>query len=206
MRTRSLKSYVYFALTALIVALMVSPSAKAQTRDLAELKGQVRDSQSKAISGAQVTLTNKDTGIARDTRTDAGGNYSFLGVPLTGHYIVAVKASQFAPAERSDIQFKADEAATVDFMMNIAGSEQQVTVYGTTEGVETDSNQISDRFDAQKIEGYSVAGGQADFAGAAGFFGENLANDRRFVSGRNVVCRGWRRTTEHDAFDRQHDS
>ncbi len=158
MRTRSLKSYVYFALTALIVALMVSPSAKAQTRDLAELKGQVRDSQSKAISGAQVTLTNKDTGIARDTRTDAGGNYSFLGVPLTGHYVVAVKASQFAPAERSDIQFKADEAATVDFMMNVAGSEEQVTVYGTTEGVQTDSSQIGDRFDSQKIEDTPLLG------------------------------------------------
>src|ERR1700684_2930332 len=111
MRTRFLKSYIYFAMIALIVALSVSPSAKAQTRDLAELKGKVRDSQSKAISGAQVTLTNKDTGIARETQTDSGGNYSFLGVPLTGHYIVAVKASQFAPAERSDIQFKADEAA-----------------------------------------------------------------------------------------------
>ena len=122
------------------------------------MKGQVRDSQSKEISGAQVTLTNKDTGIARDTRTDAGGNYSFLGVPLTGHYVVAVKASQFAPAERSDIQFKADEAATVDFMMNVAGSEEQVTVYGTTEGVQTDSSQIGDRFDSQKIEDTPLLG------------------------------------------------
>ncbi len=86
------------------------------------------------------------------------GNYSFLGVPLTGHYSLSVKAAQFATAERDDIQFKADEAATVDFALNVAGSEQQVTVYGTTEGVQTDSNQVSDRFDAQKIQGTPLLG------------------------------------------------
>lgn len=56
MRTRSLKSYVYFALTALIVALMVSPSAKAQTRDLAELKGRFAIRRARQSAGRKSRL------------------------------------------------------------------------------------------------------------------------------------------------------
>lgn len=80
-----------------VAALFLPPRANAQTRDLAEVHGHVQDAQDKAVAGAQVTLTNKDTGISRDTQTGSDGNYSFLGIPLTGHYSVGVKASSFSP-------------------------------------------------------------------------------------------------------------
>jgi outer membrane receptor protein involved in Fe transport len=153
------KSFIRSA--ALVLAAFALPfatAASAQTRDLAEVRGHIQDSQDKSVAGAQVTLTNEDTGISRDTQTDSGGNYSFLGVPLTGHYSIAVSASSFAPAERSDIELKADVAASIDFTLNIAAAQENVTVYGTAAGVETDSNQIEDRLDSQKIQDTPLLG------------------------------------------------
>jgi TonB dependent receptor len=81
-----------------------------------------------------------------------------LGVPLTGHYLLAVSASQFRPAEQKDIQLKSDEAATVNFTLSVAAAQEKITVYGTTEGLDTSSNQISDRLDNQKIEDTPILG------------------------------------------------
>jgi len=141
------------ALAFLATALPFSEfRVRAQTRDLAVLKGQVVDSQGKTVPGAQVTLRNQDTGAEISAKTDDQGSYSFLGIALTGHYRVSASATGFSPSEKSDIQFKAGETANVNFTLGLASASEQVTVLGTTNGVQTDSAQISDRLDEIKIE------------------------------------------------------
>ncbi|HXN65784.1 MAG TPA: carboxypeptidase regulatory-like domain-containing protein [Candidatus Acidoferrales bacterium] len=134
------------------VLILSASVVRAQTRDLAALEGHVLDEQGKAIAGAQVKLTNVDTGAERATQSDAQGKYGFAGVSLTGHYTIAVNASNFNAAEQQNVDFVAGVTATVNFTMSVSGSHAEVTVYGTTQGVQTDSNQIIDRLDLPKIE------------------------------------------------------
>lgn len=140
------------ACTLAAIASLLAPAVGAQTRDLAALKGQVVDAQGGAVPGAEVTLTNTDTGSEKTAGTDAQGDYSFLGVALTGRYRVGVKAANFAPAEKNGVEFKAGETSTLNFSLSVAGAAEQVTVFGTTQGVQTDSAQISDRLDEIKVE------------------------------------------------------
>jgi hypothetical protein len=141
----------------LLMALFVATVAlHAQTRDSAALIGHVHDSQGAAVKAADVALHNPATGFERTARTNADGRYSFVGLPLTGQYLLTVKAAQFNPAERKNIELRAGETATVDFTLNVAGGETQVTVYGTAGGVQSDSNQISDRLDLRKLQNTPV--------------------------------------------------
>ncbi len=136
---------------ALFAAFWSSTYLAAQT-DLGAVKGHVQDQQSKAIAGASVTLRNPSTAFDRTVQTDASGNYSFIGVPLTGSYVLTVNAPQFKQAEQKDINLRAAGTAVFDFTLTVSGEKTQVNVYGTTGTVPTESNQVSTRLSQEKIE------------------------------------------------------
>jgi hypothetical protein len=97
-------------------------------------------------------LRSNANGLSRETRTDAAGHYAFTGLPLTGDYVLSVSAPKFAVAERKGIELRAGSAATVNFQLRVAGESTTVEVYGTTDSLETNTSQISDRLDLAKIE------------------------------------------------------
>ena len=84
---------------AFFAALWNSNFLAAQT-NLGAARGHIQDQQNKAISGASVTLRNSSTAYDKTTLTDPSGNYSFLGVPLTGSYVVTVSTPQFNQGEQ----------------------------------------------------------------------------------------------------------
>jgi len=135
---------------ALIVCLPLLGTA--QTRDMGAIHGRVQDKQGAVITGARVELRNDAIGMKRQGTTDGEGNYVFPGLPLTGKYSITVTADRFRPATRADIELRAGVTATLDFLMNVSGEKVEVEVRGTADGVTTDSNQIADRLDVEKIE------------------------------------------------------
>ena len=86
------------ALLPLSALCLLTTSVLAQT-NLATVQGHVQDPQNKVIVGASITLRNTTTNYTRTAQTDTSGTYAFLGVPLTGEYVLTVNAAQFAPAE-----------------------------------------------------------------------------------------------------------
>src|SRR5664280_3894421 len=114
-----------------VLACCLTTPLIAQT-DLGALQGHVQDQQSKALAGASVTLRNPSTAFDRTIPTDASGNYSFIGVPLTGSYVLTVNAPQFKPAEQKDINLRAGGTAASAFTLTVAAETTQTNVYGTT--------------------------------------------------------------------------
>ncbi len=123
----------------------------AQT-DLGAVKGHVQDQRGSDIANAAVTLRNPETAFERTARTDATGNFAFVGIPLTGRYIVRVAAPQFETAKQDNVQLRAGTTATVDFSLGIAGEKTEVNVYSTTDTLPTESSQVSTRLDLRKIQ------------------------------------------------------
>ncbi len=140
-----------FLVLVLFAASWSSTYLAAQT-DLGAVQGHVQDQQNKAIAGASVTLRNPSTAFDTTVQTDASGNYSFIGVPLTGSYVLTVNAPQFKQAEQKDIYLRAGGTAVFDFNLTVSGEKTQVNVYGTTGTVPTESNQVSTRLSQEKIE------------------------------------------------------
>ena len=140
-----------FLVLALFAVLCFSTYLAAQT-DLGAVQGYVQDQQNKAIAGASVTLRNPSTAFDRTVQTDASGNYSFIGVTLTGSYVLTVNAPQFKQTEHPGINLRAGGTAVFDFTLTVSGEKTQVDVYGTTGTVPTESNQVSTRLSQEKIE------------------------------------------------------
>ena len=167
----------------LILALLACCSATplvAQT-DLGALKGHVQDQHGGAITGATVTLRNPATAFDRTAKTDSTGSFSFVGVPLTGQYVVSVTAPQFKTVQRDNVQLRAGTTATVDFSLDVSGEETEINVYGTAETLPTESNQVSMRLGLQKIEDTPILNNKISALTPAEFFSATGANHGRLV-------------------------
>src|SRR5258707_951636 len=78
-----------------------TPVAHAQVL-YGSLVGAVTDPSGAAIPSAAITLTNKETGVSRDLKTDDGGRYSAVNV-LPGKYNIKVVVQGFRTFTETDI-------------------------------------------------------------------------------------------------------
>ena len=69
-----------------------------------------------------------------------------------GKYKITASSGGFAEQTKGDIEFRAGEAASLDFSLSPQGSVNAVIVLGTTEGVQSDSAELGTRLDLQKID------------------------------------------------------
>jgi hypothetical protein len=77
------------------------------------IRGLVSDSTGAPIAGANVTVTNNDTGYTRTVKTDSGGLYVAADLAL-GTYTVAVQSTGFAPITNNGVIIQAGTSAEVD--------------------------------------------------------------------------------------------
>lgn len=89
------------------------------------LVGTVTDSSGAVVPGAQVTITNKQTGARRQSVTRADGRYSFTGLPI-GTYDISVAVAGFATAQLPGVTVAVGEAAAADVHLSVGttGVEQ----------------------------------------------------------------------------------
>src|SRR6266404_1507723 len=93
------KSRVIFSLL-VVLALILGTSLAARAQNItASVRGTVTDQQGAAIAGADVTITNVDTGYSRSDKTDKDGSYSFQSLPI-GRYTLNVSGQGFKALER----------------------------------------------------------------------------------------------------------
>src|SRR5579872_730622 len=119
---RTLKpSFLILAVTLLIT---VSLSAQVTTTTLS---GTVSDPSRAAVPGAQVTVTNTDTGLRRMVTTNSTGNYVIADLPY-GHYDVVVTKQGFKELNRTGILLSVGARQTLDVSLDLGSVNQTVTV------------------------------------------------------------------------------
>ncbi len=128
-----------------VTMFFLSPSLRAQTLDTAAVRGRVVDQTGAAVAGAEVVISNPLIGLKRATRTDGSGYYAMAVLSLTGEYKLVVSKTGFASKELEGIGLRAGEAATFNVTLTPAGVHSEITVFGTTEGIRSDSPQFFGR-------------------------------------------------------------
>src|SRR5882762_8046019 len=88
-----------------LVLLFTVTTASAQFK--ASLQGTVSDSAGAIVTGASVTLTNKETGRSDKTTTSDGGFYRFSGL-APGLYTVTVEKENFKKQVVDDVNVEAE--------------------------------------------------------------------------------------------------
>jgi hypothetical protein len=103
------------------------------------------------IAGAAVTATNKATGVARETRTNADGLYSFPALPA-GAYDLKAENTGFASSIRTGINLVTDTTLTFDFQLAVAGTAQDVQVTEEAPLVETTQSHLSSNLQHAEVQ------------------------------------------------------
>lgn len=124
----------------------------AQTPDTASIRGQVTDSTQGAVAGAQVTVTDRQTGVERDSQTNGVGNFFISGLPAAGTYDLSVRKEGFAPLRQANIRLSGGATAAVDLQLGVSGGETKVEVTGTLDTVSTHDTQVGEVLSPLEIE------------------------------------------------------
>ena len=103
-----------------------------------EINGTVTDPTGAVITGANVTVTNTATNIARTVQTNTAGNYT---VPFLAPGLYDVRAEQagFKAVTRPGVQLQVGSSARINIAMEVGAVTEEVAVTGaaallTTEG------------------------------------------------------------------------
>lgn len=136
----------------LLVVLLVCPqgrdSAKAQVTG--SILGRVTDSTQGVLRGAQVTVTNEDTGVSR---TATAGPDGFYRIPLLspGAYQAAASYPEFEQVVKTGVQVNVNESVRVDLQLPVGAQGERLTVSAEPPLVETSQAALGIVIDHRKI-------------------------------------------------------
>ncbi len=147
------------ALGTLLAFLIGAGTALAQGTT-SRVVGTVTDQTSAVIPGANVTLTNDQTGVSFATVTTGTGNYVFEAVQV-GRYTVAVQLEGFKKFISSGNVVNIGDATTVNVKLEPGGLAESVEVKGSSEVVQVStSGNVGTTFEQQTIESLPILGGR----------------------------------------------
>ncbi len=151
-RPRIATSLGVVGLRALLIAVLgfVPITVHAQLTT-GSIEGFVRDESGGVIPGADVTLRNVDTGLARTLFTNAQGRFEAPNLPV-GPYEVTATMQGFGTAVRRGIALAVGRTAVVELKLPLGTVEQEVVVTGDAPLVETTSATVSNLIDQRKVE------------------------------------------------------
>ena len=122
-----------------------------------EIHGNVTDPSGAAIPGAEVTVTNENTGETKSVQSGASGDYI---VPLLqpGVYRVTGQTEGFRTFERPGLTLSAVQSMRVDLELEIGQLTETVTVTGQATQVDTRSTTIGTLVDDRRIQDLPLNG------------------------------------------------
>lgn len=144
MRSRSLRAAVLFGSLLALASLALAQSATTSVR------GTVSDAKGAVVSGATVTLNNKDTGFTRSATTDDQGTYQFLEVP-PATYVMTVASTGFATTRRENVVLQVSNPATVNLQLQVQASSVIIDVTGEAPVVNTTDATLGNNFNARQL-------------------------------------------------------
>ena len=147
------KSYRWVRLSHLIVSiftLLAVSSIAARADVTGSINGVVRDRAQAVVIGAKVTIINVQTNLTQQVTSAADGSFHFLALPA-GNYKVTATAAGFRPYTATDITLQVNDQLHIDITMEVGAISEHVEVTANAAHVETESTQLGDVIDSQKM-------------------------------------------------------
>ena len=125
--------------------------------DSAVILGTIRDQRGGVLSGATVTVKNKQTGLTAVAKTDEKGDYLFPTVKI-GSYQLSAEAAGFSKTQVDEIRLTVEARQRVDLTLTVGTVAETVTVEATNPLLETDSSSKGQIIGQQQIVGLPLQG------------------------------------------------
>jgi hypothetical protein len=115
------------------------------------ISGTVTDPNGAVVSGAQVTLLNKATGVSLHTTASSAGLYTFISLN-PGEYQITVTQTGFAKVVQDKIRVDLDEVTQVNLTLKVGAATETVTVTEGSQLVEASNSTVGSLIPAEQID------------------------------------------------------
>ena len=133
-------------------------SVIAQQGASATLRGIVRDPNGAVVSGSRVSATQKDTGVKRETTTNADGLYVLSNLP-PGFYEVRIQATGFADKiSATPVALQVGQSVTLDATLEVGSLSATTDLVGEIPLVETSNSAVAGVIDQREIQDLPLNG------------------------------------------------
>jgi Carboxypeptidase regulatory-like domain/TonB dependent receptor len=130
--------------------LMIGFASAGLLAQTVQINGAVRDASGLAVPGAEVTVTQTDTGFTRMAQSAADGAYLLLDLPI-GPYRLEVKKAGFSTYVQAGIILQVDTNPTIDVVLKVGSLSEQVVVEAAAGMVETQSTGVGQVINQQQV-------------------------------------------------------
>jgi hypothetical protein len=141
-----------------VFAFAVAGTVLAQTDvTTSRISGTVKDADGGALPGVTVEAKNEETGLVLTATTNQQGFYQIINLP-PGSYTVTAMLSGFTPAATENVRLLLGTTPTVNFILQLVGVSEAITVTGTVRTVEVTNTSASTTIQTEQIKALPVAG------------------------------------------------
>jgi hypothetical protein len=141
---------------ALLFAMMTTGLAYGQA-DQGTITGVVQDPSGAVVGGANVTLTNVDTGLVVKSKADGGGVYVFSPVKI-GSYSVTVSAAGFETTTETNLHLDLQQRLNVVVTLKPGAATETVTVTSEAPLMQTQESSVGQVVDTETINDVPLNG------------------------------------------------
>jgi hypothetical protein len=133
-------------------------SVIAQQGASATLRGIVKDPNEAVVRGSQVSATQKDTGVKRETTTNADGLYVISNLP-PGSYEVRIQAAGFVDkVSATPVVLQVGQIVTLDATLEVGSVVETVDLVGEIPPVDTSNSAVAGVIDQREIQSLPLNG------------------------------------------------
>jgi hypothetical protein len=133
-----------------IVALLALFSALLAAQGSGVIFGNVTDSSGAGVPNTSITITNENTQITGNVKSNEQGYYLFPDL-RAGTYRISAEAPGFRTTEKRDLLLQVDQRARVDLTMQVGEVREVVAVEGAVTNVDTFSSTVKDVVDSDRM-------------------------------------------------------
>jgi hypothetical protein len=134
-----------------VATVTLSRNSLDAQQTLGGITGEVTDASGGVIPNATVTVTDEQTSLTRDTKTNSSGVYSFVNLPI-GLYTLTYTADGYEAQKTPHITVQADRTATLNAQLKVGQASTTIEVEGaplmnavdTTNGYVMETSQIAE--------------------------------------------------------------
>src|SRR5579872_5494745 len=121
--------------------LLLASNVSGQVNASGTFSGQVTDPTGAGVPGAEVKITDQQTGVSVTKTTSSDGFYT---EPLLkpGVYTITVSAKGFSTSVRKDLTVQIQQIVQQDFKLQVGGVQQEITVQGGAPLLNTESTEV----------------------------------------------------------------
>jgi hypothetical protein len=135
---------------ACLALCLLSLSTRAQVAGVATIQGVVTDNSGAILVGAEVQVTNIETGVSLKAVTNEDGLYR-LSSFSPGRYSIEARAKGFAPARLTEVRLEVGQTARIDLTLIIGNVNETVEITAQSTLLNSETTDVGQVIDGKRI-------------------------------------------------------